>query len=86
MGEVFVSFICFRQRDIKSLINYSYVAHIGLVVAGTSTYTIWDMEGSLGMLAVHGLCSSSLFCPSSINYERLGRRSLLVNQIFARNF
>jgi NADH-ubiquinone oxidoreductase chain 4 len=38
LGGFFVSLICLRQRDIKSLIAYSSVAHIGLVLGGLITF------------------------------------------------
>nr|AML26773.1 NADH dehydrogenase subunit 4 [Scarabaeidae sp. BMNH 1274752] len=75
-----VSLICLRQVDIKSLIAYSSVAHMGLVLAGIMTLTYWGMCGSLVMMLAHGLCSSGLFCLVNINYERLLSRSLYLNK------
>jgi NADH dehydrogenase subunit M (EC 1.6.5.3) len=40
VGGFFISLICLRQRDIKSLIAYSSVAHIGLVLAGIITLNV----------------------------------------------
>nr|YP_003331375.1 NADH dehydrogenase subunit 4 [Apatides fortis]ACM45058.1 NADH dehydrogenase subunit 4 [Apatides fortis] len=80
LGGVYVSLICLRQSDMKSLIAYSSVAHMGMVICGLFTFTIWGMVGSLGMMVAHGLCSSGLFCLANISYERLGSRSLLVNK------
>jgi NADH-ubiquinone oxidoreductase chain 4 len=72
--------ICLRQIDIKALIAYSSVAHIGIVLAGLITLTRWGLNGSFTLIIAHGLCSSGLFCLANINYERLGRRSLLINK------
>lgn len=80
VGGVIVSLICLRQRDIKSLIAYSSVAHIGLVVCGLFTFSYWGLVGSLLIIISHGLCSSGLFCLANISYERLIRRSLYLNK------
>nr|WAX39763.1 dehydrogenase subunit 4 [Conophyma sp.] len=79
-GGVIVSFICFRQVDLKSLIAYSSVAHMSMVIGGLMTMNWWGCLGSLSLMIGHGLCSSGLFCLSNIIYERLGSRSLLINK------
>nr|AYM85072.1 NADH dehydrogenase subunit 4 [Spathosternum nigrotaeniatum] len=79
MGGVIVSFICFRQVDLKSLIAYSSVAHMSMVIGGLMTMNWWGCLGSLSLMVGHGLCSSGLFCLSNIIYERLGSRSLMIN-------
>nr|AML25865.1 NADH dehydrogenase subunit 4 [Staphylinidae sp. BMNH 1274173] len=80
LGGVYVSLICLRQSDIKSLIAYSSVAHMGLVMSGIMTFSVWGVCGSLVMMLAHGLCSSGLFCLANINYERLMSRSLYLNK------
>nr|WSP02129.1 NADH dehydrogenase subunit 4 [Gesonula punctifrons] len=79
-GGVIVSFVCFRQVDLKSLIAYSSVAHMSMVIGGLMTMNCWGCFGSLTLMVGHGLCSSGLFCLSNIIYERLGSRSLLINK------
>nr|ALO70381.1 NADH deshydrogenase subunit 4 [Bisnius sordidus] len=80
IGGVAVSLICMRQIDIKSLIAYSSVAHMGLVLGGIMTLNYWGMSGALVMMLAHGLCSSGLFCLANISYERLMSRSLFLNK------
>ena len=80
VGGFLVRLICLRQTDLKSLIAYSSVAHIGIVLAGLITLTYWGLCGSYTLIIAHGLCSSGLFCLANISYERLGRRSLLINK------
>lgn len=80
VGGFIVSFICIRQRDIKSLIAYSSVAHIGIVLRGIITINFWGIWGALVMILAHGLCSSGLFCLANISYERLHRRNLYLNK------
>nr|YP_007890014.1 NADH dehydrogenase subunit 4 [Gomphocerus sibiricus]AFN08924.1 NADH dehydrogenase subunit 4 [Gomphocerus sibiricus] len=79
-GGVIVSFICFRQVDLNSLIAYSSVAHMSMVIGGLMTMNWWGCMGSFSLMIGHGLCSSGLFCLSNIIYERLGSRSLLINK------
>nr|YP_010939914.1 NADH dehydrogenase subunit 4 [Aularches miliaris]WLG65251.1 NADH dehydrogenase subunit 4 [Aularches miliaris] len=79
-GGVIMSMVCFRQVDLKSLIAYSSVAHMSLVIGGLMTMNWWGCYGSLVLMVGHGLCSSGLFCLSNIVYERLGSRSLLINK------
>lgn len=80
MGGTLVSLICLRQRDIKSLIAYSSVAHIGLVLCGLMLFSFWGLSGSVCLMIGHGLCSSGLFCLANISYERLGSRRLLISK------
>lgn len=80
IGGVLVSLVCLRQVDLKSLIAYSSVAHMGIVLGGLMTITFWGVSGSYTLIIAHGLCSSGLFCLANISYERLGRRSLLINR------
>nr|QIV24700.1 NADH dehydrogenase subunit 4 [Enneaphyllus aeneipennis] len=80
VGGLFISLICIRQSDIKSLIAYSSVAHMGLVLSGILTLNIIGFWGSLVMMLAHGLCSSGLFCLASISYDRLSSRSLYLSK------
>nr|UYA97099.1 NADH dehydrogenase subunit 4 [Furcilarnaca wufengensis] len=78
IGGVLVSLICLRQIDMKSLIAYSSVAHMGVVLSGLMTMTYWGFCSAYMLMIAHGLCSSGLFCLANIVYERLGSRSLMI--------
>nr|WCK12021.1 NADH dehydrogenase subunit 4 [Thelaira macropus] len=80
VGGVLVSLICLRQTDLKALIAYSSVAHMGIVLSGLLTLNYMGLCGSYCLMIAHGLCSSGLFCLANICYERLGSRSLLINK------
>ena len=80
VGGVIISLICLRQMDIKALIAYSSVAHMGIVLSGLLTLTYWGLRGAYILIIAHGLCSSGLFCLANLSYERLGSRSLLINK------
>nr|UBS93986.1 NADH dehydrogenase subunit 4 [Saperda tetrastigma] len=80
VGGFFISLICLRQSDIKSLIAYSSVAHMGLALGGIMTLNVWGFWGALVMMLAHGLCSSGLFCLANITYERVNSRSIYLNK------
>nr|AWB98571.1 NADH dehydrogenase subunit 4 [Anopheles costai] len=80
VGGVLISLVCLRQTDLKALIAYSSVAHMGIVLSGVLTMTYWGLTGSYALMIAHGLCSSGLFCLANISYERMGSRSLLINK------
>nr|QVL29195.1 NADH dehydrogenase subunit 4 [Ceratitis pallidula] len=80
IGGVLISLVCLRQTDLKALIAYSSVAHMGIVLGGLMTLSYWGLSGSYTLMIGHGLCSSGLFCLANITYERLGSRSLLINK------
>nr|YP_009351685.1 NADH dehydrogenase subunit 4 [Ruptitermes arboreus]AQP30387.1 NADH dehydrogenase subunit 4 [Ruptitermes arboreus] len=79
VGGLFVSLFCMRQTDLKSLIAYSSVAHMSMVIGGIMTLSYWGVCSSFALMVAHGLCSSGLFCLSNISYERFGSRSLLIS-------
>nr|AMO27018.1 NADH dehydrogenase subunit 4 [Amynthas sp. 2 LZ-2016] len=79
-GAVVTSLICMRQTDLKSLIAYSSVGHMGLVVAGMNSNTCWGMQASLAMMIAHGLSSSALFVMANMNYEITSTRSLYMTK------
>nr|WMY90067.1 NADH dehydrogenase subunit 4 [Antennariidae sp.] len=77
-GLIMSASICLRQTDLKSLIAYSSVAHMGLVIAGVLTQTIWGYLGALVLMVAHGLTSSTLFCLANTNYERTHSRTAVL--------
>nr|AST10253.1 NADH dehydrogenase subunit 4 [Leucochrysa pretiosa] len=80
LGGFLVSLLCLRQIDLKSLIAYSSVSHMSLVIAGIMTMNYWGFSGSYSLMIAHGLCSSGLFCLANMSYERTGSRSMFINK------
>nr|YP_009364909.1 NADH dehydrogenase subunit 4 [Burara striata]ARJ31579.1 NADH dehydrogenase subunit 4 [Burara striata] len=80
IGGLYISLKCFCQVDMKSLIAYSSVAHMGMVIGGIMTLNYWGFLGSYVLMIGHGLCSSGLFCLANMNFERLSSRSLFLNK------
>nr|QUO99369.1 NADH dehydrogenase subunit 4 [Atkinsoniella xanthonota]QZH44554.1 NADH dehydrogenase subunit 4 [Atkinsoniella xanthonota] len=80
VGSILVSMICLIQGDMKCLIAYSSVAHMGMSLMGLLTMTKLGLFGSYLMMLGHGLCSSGLFCLANISYERFLSRSFFLNK------
>lgn len=79
-GASLTSIICLRQPDLKSLIAYSSVGHIGLILAGILTNSYWGMSGALIIIIAHGLCSSALFILANISYEITNTRRIFLTK------
>lgn len=77
-GVIITGSICLRQTDLKSLIAYSSVGHMGLVAAAILIQTPWSFTGALILMIAHGLTSSALFCLANTNYERTHSRTILL--------
>nr|BBH36387.1 NADH dehydrogenase subunit 4 [Betta apollon] len=77
-GVIMTGSICLRQTDLKSLIAYSSVSHMGLVAGGILIQTPWGFTGALILMIAHGLTSSALFCLANTNYERTHSRTMLL--------
>nr|YP_009434199.1 NADH dehydrogenase subunit 4 [Hippocampus jayakari]ARJ54773.1 NADH dehydrogenase subunit 4 [Hippocampus jayakari] len=77
-GIIMTGLICLRQNDLKSLIAYSSVSHMGLVATGILIQTPWGFTGALILMIAHGLTSSALFCLANTNYERTHSRTMIL--------
>nr|YP_009471898.1 NADH dehydrogenase subunit 4 [Stomias atriventer]AVI25991.1 NADH dehydrogenase subunit 4 [Stomias atriventer] len=77
-GIIMTGSICLRQTDLKSLIAYSSVSHMGLVVGGILIQTPWGFSGAIILMIAHGLASSALFCLANTSYERTHSRTMLL--------
>nr|AKE35833.1 NADH dehydrogenase subunit 4 [Apodemus draco] len=77
-GMIMTSSICLRQTDLKSLIAYSSVSHMALVIASIMIQTPWSYMGATMLMIAHGLTSSLLFCLANSNYERIHSRTMIM--------
>nr|YP_007024887.2 NADH dehydrogenase subunit 4 [Globicephala macrorhynchus]ADF29567.2 NADH dehydrogenase subunit 4 [Globicephala macrorhynchus]ADZ56150.1 NADH dehydrogenase subunit 4 [Globicephala macrorhynchus] len=77
-GMIMTSSICLRQTDLKSLIAYSSVSHMALVIAAILIQTPWSYMGATALMIAHGLTSSMLFCLANSNYERIHSRTMIL--------
>ncbi len=71
---VYTSLVALMQEDMKKLIAYSSVAHMGFVTLGIFTFTQQGLEGSIFQMISHGLVSSALFLSVGVVYERMHTR------------
>nr|YP_008578410.1 NADH dehydrogenase subunit 4 [Carollia perspicillata]CDF66026.1 ND4 [Carollia perspicillata] len=77
-GMIMTSSICLRQTDLKSLIAYSSVSHMALVIVAVLIQTPWSFMGATALMIAHGLTSSLLFCLANSNYERIHSRTMIL--------
>ena len=75
---IYTSLVALMQEDIKKLIAYSSVAHMGFVTLGIFTFTQQGIEGSIYQMISHGLISAALFFCVGVLYDRMHTR--LINQ------
>ncbi len=61
MGVIYISFAALAQTDMKRMIAYSSVAHMGLIIVGIFTFTVIGIEGALFQMVSHGLVIAALF-------------------------
>ena len=73
---IYTSLVALMQEDMKKLIAYSSVAHMGYVTLGIFTFTKQGIEGSVFQLISHGLISAALFLCVGVVYDRLHSRMI----------
>ena len=71
---VFISLVALIQEDMKKLIAYSSVAHMGFVTLGIFTLTQQGLEGSIIQMISHGIVSAALFFSVGVLYDRTQSR------------
>jgi NADH-quinone oxidoreductase subunit M len=71
---VYTSLVALRQEDMKKLIAYSSVAHMGFVTIGIFTLTRQGIDGALFQMISHGLVSAALFLCVGVVYDRMHSR------------
>nr|BAP90279.1 NADH dehydrogenase subunit 4 [Phelsuma guimbeaui] len=79
-GMIMTSLICLTQADLKAIIAYSSISHMGLVTAAVLIQTPWSVNGAMILMIAHGLTSSMMFCLANMNYERTHTRILMLTQ------
>jgi NADH-quinone oxidoreductase subunit M len=77
-GGLLASIICFRQIDLKKLVAYISISHMGIVLSGIFTFYYTSLFGVVLILLAHGLRSSGLFYSLNCLYERYHSRSLVL--------
>ena len=73
---VYTSLVALMQEDIKKLIAYSSVAHMGFVTMGLFTLTPQGIQGAMFQMVSHGLVSGALFLCVGVIYDRMHTREI----------
>jgi NADH-quinone oxidoreductase subunit M len=73
---IYTSLVAFAQEDIKKLIAYSSVAHMGFVTMGAFTLTAQGLQGSVFQMLSHGIVSAALFLCVGVIYDRMHTREI----------
>ncbi|MFP4003488.1 MAG: NADH-quinone oxidoreductase subunit M, partial [Alphaproteobacteria bacterium] len=76
MAIVYTSLVALMQEDVKKLIAYSSVAHMGLVTLGIFTFTMQGVQGGIIQMISHGIVSAALFLCVGVIYDRMHTREI----------
>ncbi|HMG53226.1 MAG TPA: NADH-quinone oxidoreductase subunit M [Kofleriaceae bacterium] len=76
IGIIYGAFVAFAQDDVKKLVAYSSVSHLGFCAVGVFSLTSWGISGSIYAMLSHGLTTGGLFLGIGVLYERRHTRRL----------
>jgi NADH-quinone oxidoreductase subunit M len=76
IGIVYASIIAFKQKDIKRLVAYSSIAHVGLISAGIFAWNVEGLQGAMIQMLNHGINVVGLFFVMDIIINRLNTREI----------
>ena len=75
-GVIYGSIVALRQKDLKKLLAYSSLAHVGLIAAGCYTLTLDGLSGAVLQMIAHGFVIVGLFFAAEIIYRRYETRTI----------
>jgi NADH-quinone oxidoreductase subunit M len=76
VAVIYTSLVALAQEDMKKLIAYSSVAHMGVVVIGIFTFNVQGIDGALFQMLSHGVVSAALFLCVGVIYDRMHTREI----------
>ncbi|MCC7428284.1 MAG: NADH-quinone oxidoreductase subunit M [Alphaproteobacteria bacterium] len=76
VAVIYTSLVALAQEDMKKLIAYSSVAHMGMVTLGTFTFNTQGLEGAMFQMLSHGIVSGALFLCVGVVYDRIHSREI----------
>jgi NADH-quinone oxidoreductase subunit M len=76
VGIIYGALVAMVQPDVKRLVAYSSVAHMGFVIIGMFSFTEWGMQGALYQMLNHGVSTGALFLLVGFIYERRHTRQI----------
>ncbi|HUC17114.1 MAG TPA: NADH-quinone oxidoreductase subunit M [Acetobacteraceae bacterium] len=71
VAVIYTSYVALAQEDMKKLIAYSSIAHMGLVTIGVFTFNVQGLQGALFQMLSHGIVSAALFLCVGVLYDRM---------------
>jgi NADH-quinone oxidoreductase subunit M len=75
-GVIYGSIVALKQKDLKKLLAYSSLAHVGLIAAGTYTLTLDGLRGAVLQMIAHGFVVVGLFYAAEIIFRRYETRAI----------
>jgi len=76
VAVIYTSLVALAQEDMKKLIAYSSVAHMGMVTIGIFTFNVQGIQGALFQMLSHGVVSGALFLVVGVVYDRIHSREI----------
>jgi len=76
IAVIYTSLVALVQEDMKKLIAYSSVAHMGVVMIGLFTLNVQGIQGALFQMISHGVVSAALFLCVGVIYDRMHTREI----------
>jgi NADH-quinone oxidoreductase subunit M len=75
-GVIYGSIVALRQKDLKKLLAYSSLAHVGLIAAGCYTLTVDGISGAVSQMIAHGFVIVGLFFAAEVIYRRFNSNTI----------
>ena len=85
IGIIYASIIAFTQKDIKRLVAYSSIAHVGLIAAGIFAWNVQSLQGAIIQMFNHGINVIGLFFVMDIIIRRMNSRDMTLMGGIAKN-
>jgi len=76
VAVVYIGLVALVQTDMKKLIAYSSISHMGFVTLGMFVFNAWGVEGALVQMISHGFVSAALFLCVGVLYDRMHSRMI----------
>ena len=76
VAVIYTSYVALAQQDMKKLIAYSSVAHMGVVTIGIFTFNVQGISGAMFQMLSHGIVSGALFLCVGVVYDRMHTREI----------
>jgi len=81
VSMVYPAFIALQQDDLKRMIAYSSISHMGIVLLGLAAYNAWGLNGAMYMMIAHGVISPGLFLLSGVVEHNTKSHTRLMSKV-----